>query len=105
MGFDIETSDEEYTGYLSYNHSKFSEYWDIGNHLESQNGASVLANLKTGLAKLQEAGFEPVMLEDQDCWTATENVFMYLLKRMHDKIEATIQKWPNHANAIYTVWC
>lgn len=103
MGFDIKTSDDEYTGYLSYNHLEFSEYWHIWDHLEDQNGATVLANLKTGLTKLHEAGFEPVMLEGQDCWRATENVFMYLLKRMHDQIEAIIQKWPDHADAIYTV--
>jgi len=148
MGFDINTSDDEYTGYLSYNHSadRFSKYWYIRKHLANQTGATVLANLKTAIAKLEADGFVPVeslgwktgdllaagfkppeKLKDKKywgayelqqtgfevsdelmslcltCWTTTEPVFMYLLKKMHDEIESIICRWPSHAEAIYTV--
>ena len=77
MGWDIESSDDIYTGYLSYNHSSFSKYWYIGDHLENQPGSAVLSHLKNAIAALRADGFEapaPGELSKRTCWTITELV-------------------------------
>lgn len=103
MGFSIYSEDGEFEGYLSYNFSKFSEYWYIRHHLDGHKASTVLKYLRMGLRKLAEEGCTPGIRAGEDEWTPEKHVFMFHLLGMYQRIAALVEIYPHHANVRYHV--
>ncbi len=103
MGFDIESSDQLFNGYLSYNFSKFNKYWYIRDHLQGKDTRTVINNLVIAIQKLKSAGFVPILNKDDNIWTSTENVFVFILQQKLNEIRNILANNPDHINAIYGV--
>ncbi len=103
MGFYIDTTDNLYTGFISYNFSKFNQYWYIRNDLNGKNTSVVIANLEKGIQKLREAGFKPIINPNETESSPTENVFLYNLIRMLNEIRNILIIHPSHIKAYYVM--
>ena len=103
MGWDITSSDNLYTSNLSYNFSRYKNYWNINTHLHGKNTTIVIVNLYNCILTLANEGIKPVIYDGQDGWTPEKNVFMYHMKRLLHEISNTIKNNPEHLNAIYQV--
>lgn len=66
--------------YISYNFSKFDEYWHISD-LQGHRGKTGLKKLRYADKRLAYEGVEARILEGQNGWTDTKNVFRYHVQR------------------------
>lgn len=101
MGFDITSEDGLFTGYLSYNFSKFSDYWYIKKHLYGHKASTIIKYLNNAINKLKEEGISPVIKDGEDGWTPNINVFMYHLNYFLETIQNIIKGSPSHINVRY----
>lgn len=101
MGFNITSEDSLFDGYLSYNFSKFKDYWYIKKHLQGHKASTIIKYLKIGIQKLQDAGVNPGINKGEDGWSASLNVFSSHLNRFLEEITELIKKFPQHANVRY----
>lgn len=101
MGFDISSEDGLFEGYLSYNFSRFSDYWYVKKHLHGHKASTILKYLKIGIQKLRDSGVQSGIQSGQDGWTSEKNVFLTHLERFQKQIEENITKYPDHANVRY----
>lgn len=101
MGYDISSEDSLFNGYLSYNFSKFSDYWYIKKHLQGHKASTIVKYLKIGIQKLEDAGVKPGFNKGEDGWSASLNVFSSHLNRFLEEITELIKKYPSHANVRY----
>lgn len=103
MGFDITSGDSLFNGYLSYNFSKFSDYWYIRKHLQGHKASTIVKYLKIGIQRILDAEINPGFNKGEDGWSASLNVFSYHLNHFLEEITELIKKYPSHANTRYYI--
>lgn len=98
MGYDFYLLGKDV--YLSYNFSKFREYWCPKHSIDEQFPLDILKNLQDGLNKLEKDGFTPHIPDGDDGWSANGNVYAYHLKRFYEIVKEELENNPSHNNTI-----
>jgi hypothetical protein len=89
MGYDLYISvngERVWEGYMTYNFSKYKEYYYIPRDWRRHTVAQARELLKKGIAKLAEDGVENVA--GKDCWETTLENFMHQLQGLLNMLES-----------------